>query len=134
MPDGMEDRATFNQEDVFDGLRKLVSQKERFDLIILDPPAFVKNRRELKDAIRGYKEINRLAMMLLTDEGILITCSCSQLMDPSAFSDMLVDAAADAKRSFCIMAWRAQGPDHPIILGIPETHYLKCALLQTHPH
>ncbi|MGH7273696.1 MAG: class I SAM-dependent rRNA methyltransferase [Nitrospiria bacterium] len=128
---GMVSRATFQQEEVFDGLRKLLSSGERYDLIILDPPSFAKNRREIKDAIRGYKEINRLAMMLLTGEGMLITCSCSHLVDHATFRDMLVAAAADAQRSFRVVAWRTQGPDHPIILGIPETEYLKCVILQT---
>ncbi len=130
---GMEDRASFQEEEVFDGLRKLLAKGERYDLIILDPPSFVKNRKELKDAIRGYKEINRLAMLLLTAEGILVTCSCSHLMDAATFRSILVDAAADAKRSFRIIAWRTQGPDHPIILGIPETEYLKCVILQIRP-
>ncbi len=128
---GMENRAIFQEEEVFDSLRKLLAKGERYDLIILDPPSFVKNRRELKDAIRGYKEINRLAMLLLTAEGILITCSCSHLMDATTFHSILVDAAADSKRSFRIMAWRTQGPDHPIVLGIPETEYLKCVILHT---
>ncbi len=131
---GMEHRATFQEEEVFDGLRKLLAKGERYDLIILDPPSFVKNRKELKDSIRGYKEINRLAMLLLTAEGILVTCSCSHLMDSPTFRSILVDAAADAKKSFRIMAWRTQGPDHPIVFGIPETEYLKCVILQTHPH
>jgi 23S rRNA (cytosine1962-C5)-methyltransferase len=127
---GMKDRITFQQEEVFDGLRKLLANGERFDLIILDPPSFVKNRKELKDAVRGYKEINRLAMLLLNTKGILITCSCSHLMDAVTFRSLLVDAAADAKRSFRIISWRTQGPDHPIVLGIPETEYLKCVILQ----
>jgi 23S rRNA (cytosine1962-C5)-methyltransferase len=131
---GMEDRASFQEEEVFDGLRKLLAKGEQYDLIILDPPSFVKNRKELKDAVRGYKEINRLAMLLLTAEGILVTCSCSHLMDAATFRSILVDAAADAKRSFRIMAWRTQGPDHPIILGIPETQYLQCVILKGGPH
>lgn len=131
---GMESRATFQEEEVFDGLRKLLAKGEQFDLIILDPPSFVKNRKELKDAVRGYKEINRLAMMLLTEDGVLITCSCSHLVDHAAFRDMLVSAAADAQRSFRIAAWHTQGPDHPIILGIPETEYLKCTILRERYH
>ncbi len=131
---GIEDRASFQEEEVFDGLRKLLTKGEQYDLIILDPPSFVKNRKELKDAIRGYKEINRLAMLLLTTEGILVTCSCSHLMDASTFRSILVDAAGDAERSFRIMAWCTQGPDHPIVLGIPETEYLKCVILQSRPH
>jgi len=120
----------FIQEDVFEGLRRLHSAGERYDLIVLDPPAFVKSRQKIKEAIRGYKEINRLAMMLLSPNGMLITCSCSQLVTNEMFREMLASAAADAKRSFYITAWRTQGRDHPIVLGIPETHYLKCVLLQ----
>jgi 23S rRNA (cytosine1962-C5)-methyltransferase len=131
---GMDDRVRFQEEAVFDGLRELLAKGEQYDLIILDPPSFVKNRKELKDAIRGYKEINRLAMLLLTAEGILVTCSCSHLMDAATFRSILVDAASDAKRSFRIMARRTQGPDHPIVLGIPETEYLKCVILQLYPH
>jgi 23S rRNA (cytosine1962-C5)-methyltransferase len=130
---GMENRATFQVEEVFNGLRKLLAKGERYDLIILDPPSFAKNRRELKDAIRGYKEINRLAMMLLTNDGILITCSCSHLIDQATFHDMLVAAAADADRSLRIVSQRTQGPDHPIVLSIPETQYLQCVTLQFLP-
>jgi 23S rRNA (cytosine1962-C5)-methyltransferase len=121
---------TFLQEDVFDGLRRLCAVDERFDLIVLDPPAFAKSRRKIKEAIRGYKEINRLAMRLLSANGILVTCSCSRLIGREMFREVLVSAASDAKRSFYITAWHAQGRDHPIVLGIPETEYLKCAVLQ----
>jgi len=120
----------FVKEDVFEGLRRLQSAGERFDLIVLDPPAFAKSRPKVKEAIRGYKEINRLAMMLLSPNGLLITCSCSHLIGPEMFRDMLVSSAADAQRSFYIADWRTQGRDHPIALGIPETQYLKCVLLQ----
>jgi 23S rRNA (cytosine1962-C5)-methyltransferase len=127
---GLGSVCRFIKEDVFEGLRRLHTAVERYDLIILDPPAFVKSRQKIKEAIRGYKEINRLAMMLLSPNGILITCSCSYLVDNEMFHKMLVSAAADAKRSFYIRAWRTQGRDHPIVLGIPETHYLKCVVLQ----
>lgn len=120
----------FTKEDVFEGLRRLQTSGEKFDIVILDPPAFAKSRQKVKEAIRGYKEINRLAMMLLSPNGILITCSCSHLIGPEMFRDMLVSAAADAKRSFYIADWRTQGRDHPIVLGIPETQYLKCVVLQ----
>ena len=127
---GLESVCDFVREDVFDGLRRLQKAGERFDGIILDPPAFAKSRQKVKEAIRGYKEINRLAMMLLSPGGILITCSCSHLVGNEAFREMLVSAAVDAKRSFYIAAWRTQGRDHPIVLGIPETQYLKCVILQ----
>ncbi|MBI3596258.1 MAG: class I SAM-dependent rRNA methyltransferase [Nitrospirae bacterium] len=127
---GLASVCTFLQEDVFDGLHRLREAKERFDCIILDPPAFAKSRQKVKEATRGYKEINRLAMTLLSSGGILITCSCSHLVSPELFRETLVSAAADAKRSFYITAWRTQGRDHPIVLEIPETEYLKCAILQ----
>ncbi len=120
----------FIKEDVFDGLRRLHAAGERFDVVILDPPAFAKSRQKVKEAIRGYKEINRLAMMLLSPGGTLITCSCSHLISNEVFRETLVSAAADAKRSFYITAWRTQGRDHPVDLAIPETHYLKCVMLQ----
>jgi 23S rRNA (cytosine1962-C5)-methyltransferase len=121
---------TFLQEDVFDGLRRLCAVDEPFDLIVLDPPAFAKSRQKIKEAIRGYKEINRLAMRLLSTNGILMTCSCSHLIEREMFREVLVAAASEAKRSFYITAWHTQGRDHPIALGIPETEYLKCAVLQ----
>jgi 23S rRNA (cytosine1962-C5)-methyltransferase len=127
---GMASVCTYLQEDVFDGLHRLYKAKERFDCIILDPPAFVKSRQKVKEAIRGYKEINRVAMMLLSPGGVLVTCSCSHLIGQSLFREILISAAADAKRSFYIKAWRTQGRDHPIVLEIPETEYLKCAILQ----
>ncbi len=127
---GLSSVCRFIKEDVFEGLRRLQTAGERFDRMVLDPPAFAKRRQKIKEAIRGYKEINRLAMMLLSPNGILITCSCSHLIGNDLFRDMLVSAATDAKRSFYITAWRTQGRDHPIVLGIPETHYLKCVVLR----
>ena len=120
----------FVREDVFDGLRRLGASGERFDMIILDPPAFAKSRQKLKEAIRGYKEVNRQAMRLLSPGGTLITCSCSHLVSNEMFRNMLVDASADTGRSFVITAWRTQGPDHPVVLGIPETEYLRCVELR----
>jgi 23S rRNA (cytosine1962-C5)-methyltransferase len=127
---GLASVCTFLQEDVFEGLHRILEAKERFDCIILDPPAFAKSRQKVKEAMRGYKEINRLAMMLLSPGGVLVTCSCSHLMSQTLFHEILVSAAADSKRSFYITAWRTQGRDHPIDLAIPETQYLKCVILQ----
>jgi 23S rRNA (cytosine1962-C5)-methyltransferase len=127
---GVSAICNFHQEDVFDGLRRLGGIGERFDLIILDPPAFAKNRQKVKEAIRGYKEINRQAMRLLSADGILVTCSCSHLISKAMFHEMLVSASEDAKRSFYVAAWHTQNRDHPIVLGIPETDYLSCAILQ----
>jgi len=127
---GLGSVCRFIQEDVFEGLRRLHAAGERFDLVILDPPAFAKNRSKVKEAVRGYKEINRMAMQLLSPLGILISCSCSHLVSNELFRETLVSAATDAGRSFYIIGWRTQGRDHPIDLSIPETHYLKVVLLQ----
>lgn len=127
---GMGAACTFVQEDVFDGLRRLYKAGERFDVIVLDPPAFAKNRKEIKDALRGYNEINRMAMKTLSPGGILVTCSCSQLIDRETFRKILMQAAADAGRSAFLIAWRTQARDHPINLAIPETEYLKCVFLR----
>lgn len=120
----------FLKEDVFDGLRRLDSARERFDMVILDPPAFAKSRTKVKEALRGYKEINRLAMRLLSPGGILVSCSCSHLVDAESFRDRLASAAADAGRTFTVAEWRSQGRDHPILLAVPETRYLKCVVLE----
>jgi 23S rRNA (cytosine1962-C5)-methyltransferase len=127
---GMGSLCAFIEEDVFGGLRRLHAAGERFDVIILDPPAFAKSRQKVRDALRGYKEINRLAMLLLSPGGTLVTCSCSHLVSNEVFREVLVAAAADARRSFYITAWRTQARDHPIVLEIPETEYLKCVVLQ----
>ncbi len=115
---------------VFDYLKQMDEKKEKFDCISLDPPAFVKNRSQLKAAIRGYKEINLRAMRLLTPGGILITSSCSQHLNPHMFEKILLEASLDAKRSLQILEKRGQPSDHPILLAMPETEYLKCYILK----
>jgi 23S rRNA (cytosine1962-C5)-methyltransferase len=127
---GLSERAEYRRGDVFDELRKLVGAGARYELIILDPPSFAKTRKEKTGALRGYKEINRLGMSLLAPGGVLVTCSCSHPIDPATFHDVLVEAASDARRTFRLIARRTQGRDHPIILGIPETEYLQCVMLQ----
>lgn len=127
---GLSERAEYRRVDVFDELRKLLAAGARYELIILDPPSFAKARKDKAGALRGYKEINRLGMSLLAPGGVLATCSCSHPIDAASFHHVLVEAAADAKRTFRLIARRTQGPDHPIILGIPETEYLQCVLLQ----
>jgi len=127
---GLDAICRFEQGDVFEALRRYHAAGDRFDVVILDPPAFAKSRQKIKDALRGYKEINRQAMRLLSPDGILVSCSCSYLVDGETFREMLTEAAADGGRSFWIMDWRMQSRDHPVALAIPETHYLKCAVLQ----
>ncbi|OGV95369.1 MAG: SAM-dependent methyltransferase [Nitrospinae bacterium RIFCSPLOWO2_02_39_17] len=127
---GFSERCRFKNVDVFDELRRLVSVGEKFDAIILDPPAFVKSAGKVKEALKGYKEINLQAMKLLKNGGILITCSCSYHIDKETFRDMLIQAASDSERDFRIIEFRGQAPDHPVLLSMRETEYLKCAVLK----
>jgi 23S rRNA (cytosine1962-C5)-methyltransferase len=115
------------EADAFDLLKDYSHPKlgRKFDTIVLDPPAFAKSKRALETALRGYKEINLRALKMLRPGGILVTNSCSHHVNPSEFLSMLAEAAADARRNVRILANRSQSPDHPIVLGIPETHYLK---------
>ncbi|HEX7159779.1 MAG TPA: class I SAM-dependent rRNA methyltransferase, partial [Trebonia sp.] len=126
---GCDDRITFVEANAFDFLRSAADAGERYDLIVLDPPAFAKNRRALEAAYRGYKEINLRAMRMLVTGGILITCSCSHPMDRGLFEQMLLDAANDVGRRVRIVERRGAAPDHPVLLGAPETEYLKCYVL-----
>jgi 23S rRNA (cytosine1962-C5)-methyltransferase len=116
----------FVAANAFDLLRDYDDAGERFDTIVLDPPAFAKNRGAVEAALRGYKEINLRALRLLNPGGVLITCSCSYHVGEELFLDMLAEAARDAGRAVQIVEKRAQSRDHPILLTVPETHYLKC--------
>ncbi len=118
------------EANVFDKLRDYDDAGERFDTIVLDPPAFAKNRGAVDAALRGYKEINLRAIRLLNPGGILITCSCSYHVNEELFLEMLTGAARDAGRALQIVEKRTQGRDHPILLTVPETHYLKCMILR----
>lgn len=127
---GLADRMDFLCADVFDLLPRLEKEHARYDYIILDPPAFTKSRRTARDAERGYKEINYRAMKLLPRGGYLATCSCSHFMESERFLPMLTAAARDAGVSLRLIEQRRQSPDHPELLGVPETDYLKFFLLQ----
>jgi 23S rRNA (cytosine1962-C5)-methyltransferase len=127
---GLSERAEYRRGDVFNELRRLFTANARFDLIILDPPSFAKTRKDKPGALRGYKEINRLGMSLLAPGGVLVTCSCSHPIGSAIFHDVLVDAATDAGRTLRVLTRRTQDLDHPIVLGIPETEYLQCVILQ----
>ena len=122
--------ATFETGDVFDRLRELERRKERFGCIILDPPAFVKSRAKVREALKGYKELNLRAMRILEPSGILVTCSCSHHIDQELFREMLIDAAWSADRQARLLEMRSQARDHPALLAARETQYLKCAILQ----
>ena len=116
---------------VFDLLSELVNNKSReYDFIILDPPAFTKSGSTVKNAIRGYKEINLKAMKLLPRGGYLATCSCSHFMKEELFVQMLHDASADANVQLRQIEARQQSPDHPILWNVPETYYLKFYIFQ----
>lgn len=118
----------FREANVFDALREMESVGERFDVIVLDPPAFAKNRASLKSAIRGYKEINLRALKLLNAGGVLVTCTCSYHVSEELFLEIVAEAAIDAHRRVQIIEKRMQATDHPVLLGMPETYYLKCVI------
>ena len=120
----------FVEADAFDFLRAADARRERYDTIVLDPPAFAKTRQSLAGALRGYKEINLRAMKLLARDGHLFTASCSFHVGRGLFFEMLQEAAADSGRTLAIRALTGQPSDHPEILTIPETGYIKGALLQ----
>lgn len=115
---------------VFDLLRALESAGERFDTIVLDPPAFAKSKGAVEKARRGYKEINLRAFKLLRPGGCLVSCSCSYHVDEAHFEAILTDAAADAGVAVTVVEKRRQARDHPVLLGVPETSYLKCFVLR----
>ncbi len=121
--------ASFRSGDVFEELRGFEKRKERFGCIILDPPAFVKSRAKVREALKGYKEINLRALRLLAPGGILVTCSCSHHIDEGLFREMLIDASFAAGRQARLLEMRSQARDHPMLLAAPETRYLKCAVL-----
>lgn len=114
--------------DVFDLLKQYEEQGEKFDLIILDPPAFTKSAKNIQKAYGGYKEINLRAMRLLNKNGILATCSCSYFFDESHFYGMIMNAAKDSKKHIQILQKSGASPDHPVLSGYPKSDYLKCAV------
>ncbi len=120
------------EANAFDFLRERHKEGRRYDTIILDPPAFAKNKESLEAALRGYKEINHRAMRLLRPGGILITCSCSHHVGEAIFAEMLAEAANDASCWLRVLERRTQAADHPILLTVPETLYLKCFILEIH--
>lgn len=118
------------RDDVFHFLRREISAGNRYGTVVLDPPAFVKSKTKIKEALRGYRDLNVMAMKLVQEGGILATSSCSHHIDREAFLDMLRSAARDARRTPRILEYRSQGKDHPVLLAAPETEYLKCVFLQ----
>ncbi len=116
------------EADAFTLLRDYASQGRQFSIIVLDPPAFAKSKRAADSALRGYKELNLRALQMLVPGGILLTCSCSHHVSLEAFTAVVADAAADAGRRVTLLETRTAAPDHPVLLTLPETHYLKCLI------
>jgi 23S rRNA (cytosine1962-C5)-methyltransferase len=116
------------EANAFDLLKDYASSSRRYDTIVLDPPAFAKTKRDLDAALRGYKELNLRALKMLRPRGILVACSCSYHVSQSNFLEMLADAALDAHRTVRLMEVRGQAKDHPVLLNVPETSYLKCVI------
>ena len=121
---------TYRQADAFDELRVLERSQERYGLVILDPPAFARSKKAVPHALAGYKDVNLRGLRLLQPGGVLVSCSCSQPVSDDDFWMMLQSAARDAHRQIRLLEQRGQGPDHPVLAGMPETRYLKCFIVQ----
>ena len=126
----LEERVHFRCADVFELLPELERDGEKYDMVILDPPAFTKSRNSVKNAVKGYREINLRGMKLVRDGGFLATCSCSHFMDPELFAKTLREAATGARKQLRQVEFRTQGPDHPILWAADETYYLKFYIFQ----
>ena len=120
----------FEAHNCFDHLRELTDDRQKFDIVILDPPAFTKTRSQVESALRGYKEINLRGLKLTQDGGFLVSCSCSQHVSTEQFVDMINIAARDARKRVRFVELRSQAHDHPVLPASPETRYLKCAIMQ----
>ena len=130
---GFGDNVRFIAANAFDLLSEQSKSGQKYDVIILDPPAFTKTRSAVESALRGYKEINLRAMKMVVPGGYLVSCSCSQHVTPDLFKKMIQDAAYDARVSLRQVEFRSQGKDHPILPVAPETEYLKCGIYQVFP-
>jgi 23S rRNA (cytosine1962-C5)-methyltransferase len=130
-----DQNATLNRREIewieanaFDLLKDYAASNQQYDTVVLDPPAFAKTKRDLDSALRGYKELNLRALKMLRPGGVLVTCSCSYHVSQSTFLEMLASAAVDAHRTLRLLEVRGQGKDHPVLLNVPETAYLKCVI------
>ena len=120
----------FREADVFEMLTSYAAARRRFSTVVLDPPAFAKSRRAVEGAMRGYRDINVRALRLLGPGGILVTCSCSHHMSEAMLLEVVAQASLDSNRRLRVVERRTQAQDHPILLTVPETHYLKCLILE----
>ncbi len=127
---GLTDRVTFQCADVFEFLPELIRKKEKFDVVILDPPAFAKSRGAVKNAVKGYKEINLRALQLVRDGGYLATCSCSHFVDAALLGQTVRQAANNVRKRLRQVEFRTQAPDHPILWGAEDSDYLKFFIFQ----
>jgi len=127
---GLQDRVRFMCADVFELLPGLEARGEEYDVVILDPPAFTKSRSSVKNAVKGYREINLRGLKLVRDGGYLVTCSCSHFMDPELFAKTIREAAAGAHKRLRQVEFRTQGPDHPILWAADQSYYLKFYIFQ----
>jgi 23S rRNA (cytosine1962-C5)-methyltransferase len=118
----------FVEADAFEVMRQYVELERRYETIVLDPPAFAKSKKSAEDALRGYKELNLRALKMVRNGGTLVTCSCSFHVSEQDFLSMLSSAALDARRNLHVIEKRMQSADHPVLLNVPETHYLKCII------
>lgn len=130
-----DQNATLNRREIewieanaFDLLKDYAASNQQYDTVVLDPPAFAKTKRDLDSALRGYKELNLRALKMLRPGGVLVTCSCSYHVSQSTFREMLASATVDAHRTLRLLEVRGQGKDHPVLLNVPETAYLKCVI------
>ena len=126
----LQDRVKFMTADVFDLLPKLEEEGKKYDVVILDPPAFTKSRSSIKNAVKGYREINLRGLKLVKDRGYLVTCSCSHFMDPELFAKTIKEAAHGAHKRLRQVEFRTQAPDHPILWAADESYYLKFYIFQ----
>ncbi len=122
---GLSDRVTFQAVNAFDVLKLWSKEKKSFDVVMLDPPAFTKSRENIQKALSGYKEINLRAMKMIREGGFLVSSSCTNLISPDLFLQTIQDAARDAGKKLRQVCFRAQSPDHPVVWGMENTHYLK---------
>ncbi len=129
LANGIEN-VSFREANAFDLLAGHAAARRHFDTVVLDPPAFAKSRSALDAAVRGYKEINLRALKLLGPGGVLVTCSCSHHLSEAMLLQLVAEAALDARRTLRVLERRTQAQDHPILLTVPETHYLKCLILE----
>ena len=127
---GLEDRVKFLCADVFELLPKLEAEGEKFDVVILDPPAFTKSRNSVKNAVKGYREINARGLKLVRDGGFLATCSCSHFMEPELFAKTIREAAVGAHKRLRQVEFRTQSCDHPILWAADQSYYLKFYIFQ----